>query len=67
MYALRALMLTFRGRMLGNMERAELEKLLAEFTAFIAAGNTPMPENEELGAAVALVLKYKFGGNDGRA
>lgn len=46
--------------MLGNMERAELEKLLAEFTTFIAAGNTPQPENEELGAAVELVLRYKF-------
>jgi hypothetical protein len=42
------------------MERAELEKLRGNFAAFIAAGNTPQPENEELGAAVALVLKYKF-------
>lgn len=65
MYALRALMFTFRGRKLGDMERAELEKLRVDFAAFIAAGNTPQPENEELGAAVELVLRYKFGGNDG--
>lgn len=64
MYEQRALMFIFEGHRLGDMSRGELESLRARWESYCrkcdAMELPPEPRYQELGDAVAMVLKYRF-------